>query len=123
MALIEILTPDFTFEDARGVITQICSGGYNQVNAVFTKKGAVRGNMHYHRENKEAFFVISGKIELTVKYEGKTEEYIFSAGDMFLVPELVRHTFNYLEDTYLVGLYSGCVEKPDGTKDIIADET
>ena len=40
---------------------------------------------------------------------------------MFLVEEYVRHTFEYLEDTYLVGLYTSGVEKPDGTKDIHSD--
>ena len=41
---------------------------------------------------------------------------------MFMVNENVRHTFEYLEDTYLVGLYTSPVEKDDGTKDIIPDE-
>ena len=123
MKLIEILTPDFTFTDERGTLTQIVSGGYTQINSVFTKKGAVRGNFHYHKNTKELFFIIKGKIAFTAKYEGKTEEYTFSDGDMFMVNENVRHTFLYLEDTYLVGLYTNPVENEDGTKDIIPDES
>lgn len=118
MVLIEKLTPDFTFTDERGTLTQLVSGGYNQVNAVFTKAGAVRGRFHYHKENKEAFFIISGSVRVRAELDGETEEYVFSSGDMFLVNEYVRHDFKYLEDTYLVGMYSGCVEKADGTKDI-----
>lgn len=118
MALIEKLTPDFTFTDDRGTLTQITSGGYSQINAVFTNKGAVRGRFHYHKENKEAFFIIKGKVLVRAEKDGEEEEYIFTDGDMFLVNEYVRHDFNYLEDTYLVGMYSGCVEKEDGTKDI-----
>ena len=38
---------------------------------------------------------------------------------MFLVNENVRHHFLYLEDTYLVGLYTEPVERADGTKDIV----
>lgn len=122
MKLIEILSPDFTFTDDRGTITQIVHGGFSQINAVFTKAGKLRGNFHYHEHTKELFYIISGKIRLTVKYNGVTEEYTFSDGDMFMVNENVRHTFMYLEDTYLVGLYTVPVEKEDGTKDIITDE-
>ncbi len=121
MKLIEILSPDFSFTDDRGTLTQIVHEGFTQVNAVFTKKGAVRGNFHYHESTKELFFIIKGKIEFTAKYNGKTEEYIFTDGDMFMVNENVRHSFNYLEDTYLVGLYTTPVEKEDGTKDIVTE--
>lgn len=122
MKLIEILTPDFTFTDDRGSLTQIVHEGFTQVNAVFTKAGKVRGNFHYHEHTKELFYIIKGKIRFTAKYDGITEEYVFSDGDMFMVNENVRHTFLYLEDTFLVGLYTSPIEKNDGTKDIIPDE-
>lgn len=121
MQFIEILSPDFTFTDDRGTLTQIVHEGYSQVNAVFTKGGKVRGNFHYHRHTKELFFIIKGKIRLTARLDGVTEEYIFTDGDMFMVPENVRHTFDYIEDTYLVGLYTTPVENADGTKDIISE--
>lgn len=123
MNLIEILSPDFTFTDDRGTLTQIVHEGFSQVNAVFTKAGKIRGNFHYHEHTKELFFIIKGKIQFTAKYNGVTEEYVFSDGDMFSVNENVRHSFNYLEDTYLVGLYTTPVENEDGTKDIIADDS
>lgn len=122
MKLIEILTPDFTFTDDRGTLTQIVHEGFTQVNAVFTRAGKIRGNFHYHESTKELFFVIKGKIEFTAKYNGISENYTFSDGDMFMVNENVRHTFSYIEDTYLVALYTTPVEKEDGTKDIIPDE-
>lgn len=123
MKLIEILNPDFTFTDDRGVITQIVHEGFSQVNAVFTKAGKIRGNFHYHENTKELFYIIKGKIRFTAKLDGITEEYTFSDGDMFMVNENVRHTFLYVDDTYLVGLYTKPVEKEDGTKDIIPDDT
>lgn len=122
MKLIEILQPDFTFTDDRGTLTQIVHEGFSQINAVFTKAGKIRGSFHYHEHTKELFYIIKGKIAFTAKYNGITEEYIFSDGDMFMVNENVRHTFLYLEDTCLVGLYTTPVENSDGTKDIIADE-
>lgn len=122
MKMIEILTPDFTFTDDRGTLTQLVHEGFSQVNAVFTKAGKIRGNFHYHEGTKELFFVIKGKIEITAKYNGVSENYTFSDGDMFMVNENVRHTFSYIDDTYLVALYTNPIEKEDGTKDIIPDE-
>lgn len=121
MSLVKILKPDFVFEDERGMLAQLVSSGYTQVNAVFTKKGAVRGNFHYHKETKECFFVISGKIKITLSLDDITETYTFKSGDMFLVEENVKHSFDYIEDTYLVVMYTECVEKEDGKKDIFVD--
>lgn len=118
MALIEMLNPDFTFTDERGTLTQITSGGFSQINSVFTKKDAIRGRFHYHKNNKEAFFIVKGKVKVGAEKDGIKEEYIFADGDMFLVNEYIRHDFLFLEDTYMVGMYSGCVENEDGTKDI-----
>lgn len=121
MALIKILKPDFSFEDERGVLTQIVHEGFSQVNAVYTKKGSVRGAFHYHRFTKEAFFIISGSVKVYLSLDGKKEAYDFKTGDMFLIDENVKHCFEYKEDTYLVALYTSCVETKDGTKDIITD--
>lgn len=123
MELIEKLTPDFSFEDDRGLLVQLVHGGYTQVNAVFTKKGAVRGNYHYHTGTKEAFFVLSGRMRVTAVLGGKTETAEFRRGDMFRIAENVRHNCEYLEDTHLVVLYTVPVEGPDGARDIIPDPT
>ncbi|MCH5197585.1 MAG: cupin domain-containing protein [Oscillospiraceae bacterium] len=118
MELIKILTPDFLYPDERGLLVQLCGGGYEQVNAVFTKKGSIRGNFHYHKNTKEAYFVLSGKILLTAEKNGVTEKRVFETGEMFLIEEFVKHSLDFIEDTYLVVLYSKCVENADGTKDI-----
>ena len=76
MQLIEILSPDFTFSDDRGTLTQIVHKGFSQVNAVFTKAGKIRGNFHYHEHTKELFFIIKGKIELTVRLGEVTQKYM-----------------------------------------------
>ena len=121
MELIEKLIPDFIYPDERGLLVQICRSGYEQINAVFTKKGAVRGNFHYHKNTREVFFVLSGKVKVITVLGSLREEGIFETGDMFLVKEYVRHSFEYLEDTYLVGLYTVPVESADGEKDIHTD--
>ena len=121
MELIEKLTPDFSFPDDRGLLVQLVHEGYRQVNAVFTKKGAVRGNYHYHRNTDEVFFILNGRVEITAVRDKKRESAVFSTGDMFRIPVEVRHNCSYLEDTNLVVLYSVPVDQPDGTRDIIPD--
>lgn len=121
MRLIKILKPDFTFEDERGFLAQITHSSFSQVNAIFTKKGAVRGNYHYHRFSDEVFFVISGKVKVSAYLDDVTDEHIFQRGEMFLIPENVRHCFEYHEDTYLVAFYTSRIELEDGEKDIVCD--
>lgn len=122
MSLIKKLEPNFSFEDERGTLTELFNNrGYEQINAVFTKKGAVRGGFHYHKTTKEAFYIISGKIEVTASLGLESETETFSTGDFFMIDESVRHNMNYLEDTYLVVLYTSKVTQADGTKDIITD--
>ena len=121
MSLVEIKKTDFEFEDERGLICQISHGEIAQVNYVFSKQGAVRGKFHYHKRAKEQFYVISGKLKLEV-FKGDTrEEYVFTTGDVFLIPPLVRHNFLYLEDTLLVSTYDRCVETDKNEKDIFND--
>ena len=84
MELIRTLEPNFNFEDDRGTLTEIFNkGGFEQINAVYTKKGAVRGSFHYHKTAKEAFYIISGKLEVTASLDGKTETAVFGTGDFF----------------------------------------
>lgn len=116
--LINRLIPDFTFEDDRGKLTQIVSGGYCQVNAVFSKGGTERGG-HYHAENTEVFFVVSGEVKVTAINGAETETETFTDGDMFSLSPGTAHRMYYTKDTVLVALYDKGVEYPDGTKDII----
>ncbi|SEP97695.1 Cupin domain-containing protein [Lachnospiraceae bacterium RM5] len=118
--LIEILKPDFMFSDERGSLFQLCHEGYKQFNIVFSKKGVIRGN-HYHKKNKEVFFVVSGSFELIVSKNDKEEKYIFKKGDMFLIPPKVLHSFFYYEDTYLAAMYDFGVENVGDKIDIYSE--
>ncbi len=119
--LIEIVKPDFIHSDERGCLTQLVHDGYKQYNIIFSKKGVLRGN-HYHKDNEEAFFVITGGFTLTAEKDGVTEKYEFTAGDMFVIPRYVIHSFYYTEDTYLASMYTLGVEKKNGEKDIFTDQ-
>lgn len=119
--MIEILRPDFQFEDERGTICQLVKAGWNQFNVVQTKAGARRGRMHYHRKNQEAFYIVKGKIDYQSQSveTGKCERRIFSAGDFWSVQPYVGHDFYFLEDTIHISMYDQGVELSDGTRDIV----
>ena len=118
--LIEILKPDFVFEDERGKLIQLVHGGYSQFNIVLSKSGMLRGK-HYHKENNEVFFVIDGSFEFIASRENEIENYVFRKGDMFLVRPYVIHSFKYLEDSLVAAMYDKGVEHEDSTKDIYTE--
>lgn len=115
--LIEILKPDFVFENEAGSLKQLVHDGWKQVNVITSLGNAVRGG-HYHKYNSEGFYIISGSFILKVWKGSQIEEYSFKSGDMFLIPPYVYHTFNYKEDTVLVSMYSNGVELSKTEKDI-----
>lgn len=118
--LVNILQVDFEFEDERGHLVQLVHSGYQQVNVVFSRRNSVRGD-HMHKENKELFYVISGAFTLKVQKGEHMETYKFHGGDFFEIQPFVMHSFQYVEDTLLVSMYSKGVELPDGNKDIYAE--
>ncbi|MBQ6534069.1 MAG: cupin domain-containing protein [Opitutales bacterium] len=118
--LIEFIKPDFEFSDARGSLAQLVHGGWNQVNYITSVAGAFRGD-HYHAENREAFFVISGAFDLRLKRNktGEEERYKIKAGDFFAINPGITHSFDYTADTSLISFYDKGVELPNGEKDIL----
>ena len=118
--MIEFIKPDFEFADDCGRLIQLVHQGWNQVNYITSVAGAFRGG-HYHLENREAFYVVSGGFKLTLKHNQtrKTTEYDMKAGDFFIIYPNVTHSFDFTEETALISLYDNGAELPDGTKDIL----
>ena len=119
--LVEILKPDFVFEDDRGSLRQLVHDDYKQINVSTSKKGVFRGG-HYHKCNKEAFYIVSGSLKLELKSNNQREDYIFKSGDFFVIKENISHGLSFLEDTTLVIMYSNGVEIDENAKDIYADD-
>ncbi len=117
MSLIEFVEPDFEFFNDAGSRRQLVHDGWKQVNVVSSVKGSVRGG-HYHKYNRECFYIIEGSFRLTLWRDEDREEYEIKAGDMFVIPENVFHTFEYHEDTLLIGMYDNGVELEEDVKDI-----
>lgn len=117
--LYQRIVPDFTHNDDRGSLVQLVREGYNQVNYIFSEADCVRGN-HYHKINKESFFIISGELELLLEdmATGEREKVKFSAGDMFCVMPMVKHTFSYKKPTQLISMYDQGVELENGKMDM-----
>ena len=111
--MIEILKPDFTFEDERGSLVQLVHDGFHQVNVT---------TGHYHKVNREAFYIVAGEVELQLRRGAEEEHHVFSKGDMFLIPPMTLHDFVFREDTVFVSMYDQGVEFSDGTKDIYRNE-
>ena len=117
------MQPEFRHEDERGCLTQLVHEGYEQVNVLCSKKGAVRGN-HYHKNTLEAFYILFGSVNLTYRdVEQKDGDYkkMFSAGDFFSITPYTVHKMEFPEDCIMVQLYSRTVEIENGKKDIFKE--
>lgn len=114
--LIERIKPDFEYEDERGILTQLVSRGYSQVNVIWSKGGIVRGG-HYHKFNTEAYYMIKGKCRVTARKKPEEESSIFKAGDFFRIGPYVTHDFDFIEDSILVTMYSLGIELDHGQMD------
>ncbi len=119
--MIRKLNVDFYHVDERGIICQILSIPSLQINYLFTKKGAKRGR-HYHKENREIFYVIGGKVKISawhVNNDQEREERVFETGESFLIEPFAVHDLEFIEDTQMVAIYDKGVQKGE-KKDIYA---
>lgn len=115
--MLKNIKTDFEFSDERGTLVQLVHGGYKQVNVITSKKSVFRGG-HYHKENEEVFYIVSGALRVVVN----GTEHAFKTGDFFGIEANDLHSFYFLEDTVLVSMYSNGVEKENGEKDIYSGE-
>lgn len=96
-----------SFSDERGVILDILEAEIHHTGVITFKKGAVRAN-HYHKQQDQYTYILSGKIELKSKDMGKegspTETHILGVHDLAIVPAHVAHAYKALEDTVMICL-------------------
>ena len=115
-SLINFIEPEFEHTDDRGSLVQLFSRGWKQVNVVRSEKGSFRGE-HYHKNNIEFFYVVSGSFRLLLDKSDEHEEYVIKSGSMFTVEPNVIHTFDYLEDSIVIAAYDNGIIEAEG-KDI-----
>lgn len=117
--MVQIIKPDFQFNDERGSLIQLVHKGYEQVNVLKTNKGVYRGG-HYHKESRELFYVVSGRVEVTLVKSDDECKMVFKEGDCFQIEPYVVHSMYFPSDCVMVAMYDKCVEKENGTKDIFS---
>jgi dTDP-4-dehydrorhamnose 3,5-epimerase-like enzyme len=118
--LVETMKPDFKFSNEVGQLVQLVHEGWKQVNVIHSKKESIRGG-HFHKENREAFYIISGRLQLELSCNNVKEEYEFGPEDMFIISPFQLHSFRFLEDTVMVSMYNLGVELENGNKDIYTE--
>lgn len=100
--------PYLKFQDDRGEVLGICQGHiWQEINYIESKKGSIRGN-HYHKKTIEKFYIIDGKIEVTLKglVDNSVEVFIAQKGDIFTVNPNTLHSFSSLTDAKWINMLS-----------------
>ena len=106
--MLETVTiPEVAFTDERGDITNILYESINHVAIITSKAGAVRGN-HYHPEDVQYCYLVSGRFETYAKDmrdpNGAVEKQLVEAGSLVLTPPMVAHAQVFLEDSVFAAL-------------------
>lgn len=114
----DLISPYLYVEDDRGRILGIIQGKqWKEINYIESKKGAQRGG-HYHKVTTEGFFIIEGKIEVSLQRIGDNQkkDYIVESNDYFIIEPEILHTFKIMEDSKWINMLSQAMV--DGAKDI-----
>lgn len=119
--MIQTLKVDFRHTDERGSLIQLVHEGYQQVNVLESKAGVFRGG-HYHKISTEAFYVVTGSVEVEAKRDGQQERKTFRAGDFFSIEPYVVHSMSFPENCMMVQMYSICVQGNNGEMDIYSGD-
>ena len=95
-------------KDKRGFLLGIInSDKWEEINYVETLRNEFRGG-HYHKETKELFFIIDGRIEVRIRniFHGDIESFIVTKGDIFIVEPFELHEFICLENSNWINILS-----------------
>lgn len=101
-------SPYCYFVDDRGKLIGVFQGyKWEEINFIESFKGCIRGN-HYHKETVEGFFIVDGKIKVTlIDIVKKTKrKFIAKKGDILLINPNNLHTFEMLENSKWINMLS-----------------
>ena len=114
METVKITQINPALEDARGYILNVIDDARISHVAVFTsKRGTVRGN-HYHPEQLQWVYLISGKYishskDTRVK-DAPVQKHVILPGMLVYAPPLVAHAQEFEEDSVLLNITDGTRE-------------
>ena len=91
----------------KGMFYNFSYGDWKEANYVETKKNAIRGG-HYHKVNRECFFILSGKVQFTIQdtKTGAMNEFTVTNMECITIEPFVTHWLLALEDSSWVSLNS-----------------
>ena len=112
---------EFQHIDSRGSLKQLIHDGFKQINVLESKKGVERGS-HFHKHSVEAFYIVSGSVQVTLRDGERSETILFNKGDFFEIRPFILHNMLFLEDCLMVQMYDLPVENSDGTKDVFTED-
>ena len=120
--MIEFIPSYFKYSDKRGSFKGIINTGtWEEINIVCSDADTVRGD-HYHSYTDELFFILEGKIKITLQKvlrnkEIDCEKKVFEVkeGDVFLIKKNVNHIFEIIEYSRWINILSKKInqKKPD----------
>ena len=98
------------FEDDRGMIANILEEPVSHIAIITSKKGSVRAN-HYHPEQMQYCYLVSGKYESYSKdlkgNDAKMEKIIVEAGTLVITSPMIAHAMKFTEDSVLLNITTG----------------
>lgn len=102
--------------DERGEIKNILEAPISHVAIITSKKGTIRAN-HYHPEQTQYVYLISGRYESHSKdltrEDSETEKIIVDGGSLVTTPPMVAHAMKFLEDSVMLNLTPGTRKPKD----------
>ncbi len=108
--------------DARGAISNIFEGRIEHIALITSKKGSVRAN-HYHKEDHQYIFLVSGAYEsycCDVRSPEKKQVLKVRPGDIVYTPPLIAHAQKFTEDSVFLALSSRQREQGKYEQDTLA---
>ncbi len=108
--------------DARGLITNIFEGRIEHVAMITSKKGSIRAN-HYHKEDYQYIYLISGAFEshcVDTRDTNKRNVLYVKPGDIVDTPPLIAHAQKFTEDSVFLALTTRQRESGKYESDTIA---
>ncbi len=108
--------------DKRGDIYNVFEGRIEHVALITSKKGTVRAN-HYHKEDHQYIYLISGAYEshsCDVKNPEKKQILKVGPGDIVYTPPFTAHAQKFTEDSVFLALSTRQREEGKYESDTIA---
>ena len=120
MEILKRIDPAMT--DTRGAITNIFEGRVEHIALITSKKGSVRAN-HYHKEDHQYIYLMSGAYEshcCDVRHPEKKQVLKVRPGEMVYTPPLIAHAQKFTEDSVFLALSTRQREQGKYEEDTIA---